>query len=421
MKKLIIIMLLLAFSLTGCGIFQKSQQDSANEDIKNNTEEEQQEEKDKAMDNIITLCASGDILVHETQLISQYNKESNSYDFTDNFRYVKKYIEEADYAITNLETTLAGEEKVYSGYPIFNTPDSILDALKYAGFDGLTLSNNHIIDKGYDGFIRTAEQVKKSGMDMFGVKTSEQEKTYVIKDIKGVKFGISNYTFETVKKKGNRTINSLVIPSAALELFDRFNYNELDINYEAMKQRIETMKQEGAEVIVFAMHWGNEYERTPNSYQKQMAQKLADLGVDIIIGGHPHVIQPMEYLTSEVSGKKTLVLYSLGNFISNQRREIINNKYTEDGIIVNISLEKLPGGGAKVKSVNFIPTWVSRKQVDENKYSYTILPLNEVAETSSSEIPLEQEELSKAIDSYEETIETFKAFSTEPVLAPIMD
>ncbi len=250
-----------------------------------------------------------------------------------------------------------------------------------------------------------------------GIRENNKVPTYVIKEVKGVKFGFTNYVFETDKKGSSRTLNSIKIPNNALELFDSFNYSELESNYKEMEKRINEMKSKGADIIVFSMHWGNEYQRNPNEYQKKISKKLADLGVDIIIGGHPHVIQPMEYISSDVSKKNTLVLYSLGNFLSNQRREIINNKYPEDGIIVNMDFVKdTDSQKVKLDNVSYIPTWVYRKPVDNSKFTYKIIPLNEVVKDNN--IPIDEENLKKAEDSYKETVSLFESFNAKPVLSP---
>lgn len=368
-------------------------------------------------DNVIRITAVGDILVHESQLISQYDEETDSYDFTDNFKYVESYIKDGDLTIANLETTLAGKEKGYTGYPTFNTPDEILDALKDSGFNLISAANNHIIDKGISGLVRTAEVVKDKGLDLTGIKANPEDKSYVVKEVKGVKIGISNYVFETQKQGGNRTINSIPLPVEGEELLDTFNYSELDSWYSEAEERISKMKAEGAEFIVFLMHWGNEYQREADEYQKKMAQKLCDLGVDVIIGGHPHVIQPMEYLTSSVSGKKSVVFYSLGNFISNQRRERVDSIYPEDGIIVNVDIVKQKDGSLDLKDVSYIPTWVYREDLGGQKYSYSILPLNELKEGNSFDI-LKEGELAKAEASYTNTVTIFDAYNSVPVIAP---
>lgn len=418
MKKALSLIFVFMFIFSGCKYINlskdKNKETPKQNQSKDNSKEEYSIKKDP---NKIRITAVGDIILHETQLISHYDTSTKSYDFKDNFEYVKPYIEEADLAIANLETTLAGSKEKYSGFPIFNSPDEILDALKFSGFDVLSAANNHIMDKGTPGLIRTAEVVKSKGFDLMGIRENTKVPTYVIKEVKGIKFGFSNYVFETDKKGSSRTLNSIKISNNALELFDRFNYSELEVNYKEMEKRINEMKSKGAEVIVFSMHWGNEYERKPNEYQKKISKKLADLGVDIIIGGHPHVIQPMEYISSNVSKKNTLVLYSLGNFLSNQRREIINNKYPEDGIIVNIDFVKdKDSNKVQLDNVSYVPTWVYRKPIDNTKFTYKIVPLNEVKEDNN--IPIDEENIKKAEDSYKETINLFESYNAKPVLAP---
>lgn len=326
-------------------------------------------------DKEITITAVGDIIVHETQLEAQYNKDTKQYDFTNNFSYVKPYIKKADMAIANLETTLSGPEKGYAGYPTFNTPDSIIDALKDTGFNVLTAANNHVLDGGSKGFFRTNKVLKEKGIDYIGIKADTNSDSYLIKDVKGVKVGITNYTFETAKAGNSKTINSIKIPKEMEGLIDSFNYQDLKNDFANMRQRIKDMKDKGAEVVIFYMHWGDEYDRQPNKYEKEIAQELSNDGVDIIFASHPHVLQPIEYVSSQVDNKETLVVYSMGNFISNQRYEILKQRYSEDGLIVNVKVKKdKDSGKISLGEVSYVPTWVNRYEKNKS-FVYEIVPL----------------------------------------------
>ncbi|WP_051623418.1 CapA family protein [Clostridium hydrogeniformans] len=366
----------------------------------------------------VNLTAVGDILVHETQLLSQYNEVTKSYDFTSYFNEIKPYISNSDFSIANIETSLGGKEKTYSGYPLFNTPDEILYALKKSGFNMVTAANNHILDRGTDGLIRSAKTIKNHNLDLVGIKDTENSKTYLIKNIKGINIGFSNFVFETPMNKGNKTINSIVLDKNAEKLIDTFDPSNMEETLNKLKKRVNTMKKEGAEVLVFYMHWGDEYNSKPNAYQISIAKALNDYGVDVIIGSHPHVIQPMEFLYSSKTSKETLVAYSLGNFISNQRYDIVKKEGTEDGVILNFTIRKsLDDNSIKINKVDYIPTWVNKTPIGEEKYSYSIIPLHE--EISEITSKYNKETLGKINASRRNTVNIMESFNSRFTVAPL--
>jgi poly-gamma-glutamate capsule biosynthesis protein CapA/YwtB (metallophosphatase superfamily) len=368
----------------------------------------------------IRISAVGDILVHEDQLRSQYNAEKNEYDFTNNFRFVKDFIGSADIAIANFETTLGGNERRYTGYPRFNSPDSIGDALKYAGFDIITTANNHILDSGAEGMIRTGQVLRSMGFYVIGTRENKEDKGYIIKEVKGVRIGFANYTFETQRRAGRKTINSLIVPREVEELIDTFNYGSLTEDIGRMELRIEEMRNEGVDLIVFCMHWGDEYKRHPNNNQKRIAQQLSDLGVDIIIGAHPHVIQPINVINSQISGKNTIVIYSLGNFISNQCYERLRMREPEDGIIVNIHIRRnIRTGQVLIDGVSYIPTWVHR-QPKENLFVYEIVPLYDALKDKGKFNLITEESIWRAQNSHQSTVTFIDAEAAGVTALPIV-
>ena len=327
--------------------------------------------------NEVSIVAVGDIIIHEDQLKAQFNEVTGQYNFDNNFKYVKSHIQSADIALANLETTLAGKENKYTGYPLFNSPSSIVDAVKNCGFDILSTINNHTIDRGSAGVFSTLAEIQKRELKAIGTRENSDEKPYVIEDVKGIKLGIISYSYETPRKGNSKTLNAINIPWDLTKLLNTFSYEYLEQDLNKIKVQIDEMKSKGAEAIIFFIHWGNEYEREPNEYQKNIANTLCDYGVDVIIGSHPHVIEPIEFITSEKTGKKSLVVYSMGNFISNQQYERTNNRYTEDGIIVKIQLKKNSDSKeVTISEVSYIPTWV-HKYSDNSKFVYEILPLTE--------------------------------------------
>lgn len=366
----------------------------------------------------VKVSAVGDILIHQTQLDSQYDKVTKKYDFKNNFKYVKPYIKSADLAIANLETTLSKDEKSFKGYPVFISPGSIVDALIDTGFNLLTLSNNHIMDGGTKGFFSTQQIIKEKGIDYIGIRESVNKKSYIVKEIKGVKIGISNYTFETPRSNGFKTINSQRVDKSIENLIDSFNGTSLKNDLAKMEDRIKQMKAEGAEVIVFNMHWGEEYSRKPNNTQKEIAKKLSDMGVDIIFAGHPHVLQPIEFIKSQKDDRETLVVYSMGNFISNQRSEILKQPYGEDGIIVNITIKKnLKNNKITLGELSYVPTWVNRYENKEN-FVYEIVPLTDGLKNTLSYNLVSDEAKQRAKKSEQNTLEIIENSSSKLVIAP---
>ena len=347
-----------------------------NQEVKNNVTASENPEYSEA-----SIIAVGDILIHEDQLKAQFNEGTGEYNFENNFKYVKSHIQSADIALANFETTLAGEKKKYSGYPLFNSPSSIVDAMKNSGFDILSTINNHTIDMGSAGVLSTLEEVQKRNLIAVGTRKNLKDKPYIIEEVKGIKLGVISYCFETPRKGENKTLNAIEIPSDVVNLLNTFSYEHIDQDLSKIKTQIDEMRSNGAEAIIFFIHWGNEYERKPNVHQICIANALCDYGVDIILGSHPHVIQPIEFITSEKTGKRSLVVYSMGNFISNQQYERTNNRYTEDGIMVNIQIKKSKlSNNITISGVSYMPTWVHR-YTDNNKFVYEVLPLTEALES----------------------------------------
>ena len=333
----------------------------------------------------ITIAAVGDLLIHNTVYMAAFDPKTNSYDFRSQFQYVKPYLEQADITIANLETTLAGQDLGYSGYPEFNTPDAIIDALEYSGVDIVTLANNHRLDKGIRGFYRTIEVIRDKGLDIIGVKALEAGKTYVIRDIEGVKTAFLNFGYSSPLADGSLSINGLILPKNMVNLMDAFDPEDLEGTVTKIEQRIEEARGDGAEVIVICLHWGDEYHRLPNRFQQELAIRLVELGADMIFGGHPHVLQPVVYLSS-FGGRQVPVFYSLGNFISDQRKETVKDIYTEQGIIAKVTVRVYQDGPNQVLSAEAIPTWVNKKVIN-NRFVYEVIPVDE-ALANKEDFPL---------------------------------
>ncbi|MBQ2934070.1 MAG: CapA family protein [Clostridia bacterium] len=337
-----------------------------------------------------TVLNTGDILIHDNVLWGA-KQSDGSYDFSKLFKEAKPYIQAADYAVANLEVTLGGEAAgPYKGYPNFNCPDSLADCVKTDGFDMLLTANNHILDNGVAGMKRTMQQLKAKGIDFLGTRENNSDPTYIIKEINGIKIGMISYTYGT--------------NSGSSELINSFNSSNLNKFYTEAQSAIDAMKNGGAEAIVFYMHWGDEYHTTPNTYQKAVAQQLCNMGVDVIVGGHPHVLQPIDLLFAEGSEHTTVCLYSTGNAVSNQRISemtgLCETGHTEDGVLFNYTFTRDSDGDVSLSAVDIIPTWVDRYG-NAGNYQYTVYPL-ETADMAEN-YGLDANTVAKAKASYERT------------------
>lgn len=338
-----------------------------------------------------TVINTGDVILHD-RIFKDANETNGVYDFSDFFKVADKRFKAADYAVANLEVTLAGPTEGkpyhgYSGYPAFNSPDCLLDTLKNAGFTMLLTANNHSYDTRMAGLTRTVSKVKEYGFDFIGTKETEADHTFIVKDINGIKIGMTCFTYETKSAAdGRKTLNGNVLASEAQNLINSFDYDEINKFYTIAEDIIKNMKKDGADAVVFYMHWGEEYQRTPNTWQKSIAQKLCNMGVDVIVGGHPHVLQPVSLLHAEGSDKTTVCAYSLGNAISNQRRELLKTLcptgHSEDGAIFTYTFTKTPDGATTLTAVDLVPTWLYKYTVS-GKYRYTMYPIDNAAAVNS--------------------------------------
>ena len=327
-----------------------------------------------------SVVSTGDILVHSTQIDGARNSSTGEYDFSAFFKEAAPYFNKYDLAVANLEVTLGGTESgKYSGYPAFNTPDSLADTIKSSGISLLLTANNHCYDTGLFGLKRTVQVLKQRGLSFVGTKETTDDPTYLVKNVNGIKIGIACYTYETKGDTPSRKyLNGGIISSDANALVNSFSYQHIDDFYNEAQSVVNSMKNDGADFIVFYMHWGEEYQLTANTWQKTIAQKLTNYGVQMIIGGHPHVVQPMELIHSEDSQNTAVCLYSMGNAVSNQRQELMSPEcttgHTEDGVLFSFSLDKYSDGTTALTSVDIIPTWVD-KYKGGSGYQYTVYPL----------------------------------------------
>ncbi len=360
-----------------------------------------------------TVVNTGDIMLHNPVIDGAKTADGN-YDFSAFFTPAESYFKSADLAVANFEVTLGGTEAgAYKGYPAFNAPDSLLDTIKNSGINFLLTSNNHCYDTGVSGFKRTISKLKENGIEFNGTREAETDPIYTVKDVGGIKIGIINFTYENTSNGDDKSINGVLVSNEVKNLINSFNYGKLDQFYATAQSAVNDMKQSGAEAIVFYMHWGEEYQLTQNTWQKTIAQQLCNMGVDVIVGGHPHVVQPIEMLYSADSQNTTVCIYSLGNAISNQRQEVMTScptGHTEDGMLFYYTFQKYGDGTVVLSGVDIIPTWVNKYR-GGNGYQYTMYPLENI--DMASNYGLDITAVQKAQQSYERTKQIVMSGLTE--------
>lgn len=292
---------------------------------------------EEARPDTLTIVFAGDAMMHARQLNCALQKDG-SYDFSSYFTAIEPYVKSADYAVVNLETTLGDGD--YAGYPQFCSPKNFASSLLDAGFDLLLTANNHCLDTYDAGLRRTLDTLDSIGAAHCGTYRNDAERdslTPLIVDIKGVKTAFINYTYATNGIRARQ--------GAAVDYIDR----------PAIKSAIDRARTRGAELIVASIHWGIEYELKPHRSQTDLAQYLVDEGVDIVNGGHPHVVQPMHMVHSDSHDKDALVIYSLGNFVSDMRKTT-----TQGGAMVKATLVREPNGTTRLVAAEYVPTFCER-------------------------------------------------------------
>jgi poly-gamma-glutamate synthesis protein (capsule biosynthesis protein) len=300
----------------------------------------------------VTLLFAGDVMAHMPQISSAYDSSTGTYDFNPVFSLVKPLVSKPDVAIANLETTLAG--KPFAGYPQFSAPDSLATALKHAGFDILITANNHCLDRGQQGLERTVEMLDSFGIPHTGtfVNDSVRKSTYpYIFEVKGVKLALLNCTYST---------NG--IPVQRPNVVNYIDTNEI-------RRDLSRAKQANVDYTIVTIHWGIEYDRNENAEQRNIANFLLKNGADMVIGSHPHVVQPVKMNDNpNDTASYSLVVYSLGNYVSNQR-----DRYKNGGIMLNVTLQKTTK--TRLADYSYTPVWVYKGPID-NKLQYRVVPLS---------------------------------------------
>jgi poly-gamma-glutamate capsule biosynthesis protein CapA/YwtB (metallophosphatase superfamily) len=301
----------------------------------------------------ISLLFAGDIMGHDEQIWSAENRETHTFNYDDVFRYIRPIVQEVDVAVANLEVTLAGVP--YKGYPQFSSPADLASACRNAGFDYLVTANNHSADRGKQGIISTINKLDSIGIPHTGTflnMTCHDTLSPLMIYRNGVSIALLNYTYGT---------NGIKIPEPVV-------VNSLD--KEAIIYDIKKAKSKNADIVVLFLHWGTEYDTVPARSQTDLASMLLSAGADLVIGSHPHVLQKMVWTKDQFTGKDGVVVYSLGNFVSNQRKP-----KTDGGSMVRIEFTN-DGGSYKISRAGFYLTWVYTP-IEKYRKKFFIIPISE--------------------------------------------
>ena len=339
----ILLILLPALICQGCSPADKPQADALKEETR------------------VSITAVGDFVMHMPLVNAAYKSEQSKYDFKPMFSGVEKYLAGADFTLANLETRLAGPERGYSGYPKFNTPAELAGDMKALGIDMVTTANNHSMDMGKDGIITTIDNLDRAGLLHIGTYRSQEERDQPFTvDIKGIRLGFLNYTQST---------NGIPVPASSPYLANTIERAQI-------LKDIANLKDRKPDLIIACIHFGTEYLQEPNEFQRTLTRELFEQGVDMVLGSHVHVLQPMEAQKISIDGreKDCFVIYSMGNFISNQRW-----RYSDCGVILNLNIIKTPSDGVKIAEAGYIPVWVHTYRTGD-RLNFRVLPVDEAIE-----------------------------------------
>ena len=306
------------------------------------------------------IMAHGDLLYHDLLYMSA-KQEDGSYNFSENFTYVKPWIEQADLAIADFEGTISPDFPL-AGYPLFNAPAEVVSAIKDTGYDMVDLAHNHILDSQLSGLISTSKAFTDAEIGTVGVYPEGNRGTapLQIREINGIKVAILAYAYGFNGMEGN------------LSAEEQAGYLS-DFNLEKMQAEIEQAEKE-ADITIVMPQTGVEYQLEPTEEQQTLYRQMVDWGADLVFGGHPHVAEPSEIV--EKDGQRKLIIYSMGNFISNQRIETMEGvptaQWTERGVLMDVTIEK-KDGVTSIQTAQARPTWVNR--VSNGRYAENGQPL----------------------------------------------
>ena len=333
-----------------------------------------------------TLAVCGDVMSHMPVTNDAWDETTGSYDYTPIFEAARPYVEGADYAVANLETTLSTQGP-YSGYPAFKSPAALASDLKELGFDLMLTANNHCLDRGYYGLVSTLDQLDQAGLAHVGTARSEEEAgtaNIQVADVGGISVAFLGYTYGT---------NGIPLPSGKDYAVNLFNTDYMTTLSTPDTARLEAdlaaARAMDTDLIAVMIHWGIEYQTTQNSYQEQLADLLIANGADLVLGGHSHVPQPIEMRTVTADDGTTrtgFVCYSLGNFISSQVDPL-----TDITAVLTVELERdNVTGKSSVTGWEYVPMRMVRR--DGTERVFTLTDASAVPADTSAELAAELEE-----------------------------
>lgn len=326
--------------------------------------------EDVEFSNSVEIISVGDIMAHTIQFEAAYEWETKSYNFDEQFKYISDKLSSKNFAIGNLETVFAGKDKRYSGKNmIFNAPDSLAKSLKEAGIDIVTTANNHSLDRGYYGLSRTIDVLDNLGILHSGTyKTEEDSEEVLIFEENGISFALLSYSYST---------NGWPMPEE-----NPYALNMLDEGQ--IINDIKRAKSLGVDIVVVAAHWGLEYQRNPNIHQTNLADSMFYAGADIVLGSHPHVVQPFvnkKMIDSSGEEREKFIIYSMGNFISGQR-----TSPRDIGMYINFKVTRKGSNPVFIEEVSVMPTWVQSSYVNGKRYMRVLDVLDAITKYENDQI-----------------------------------
>lgn len=355
----------------------------------------------------VTMTAIGDIMMHQWQITRGYDEATDTFDYADSLAYIAPYLSEADFTFGNLETTFAGRYQGYNTdilgyacYPRFNAPEVLGNNLKDVGIDMLATANNHSLDSELQGLYSTLDYLDSIEMIHLGTaRTPEEQQKLCIVEVNGITFGFACYTYGT---------NGIPVPSSAPYSINTLEMYETD-KLEAMCDQVRALDEAGVDVVMPIIHFGTEYREMQDSWQELCVDMLFDAGADIIVGSHPHVVEPMEIreITNPDGTTRTgYVIYSMGNFISSQRYE--SGVMKDIGLVMDMDFEK-QGDTTTLVGWRFAPTYVY--WTDD---VIGVVPVIEAYENREKYSFLSEDDWVRIEDSYVKTIRTLTAVTDCP-------
>ncbi|MDX8046324.1 CapA family protein [Gracilibacillus sp. S3-1-1] len=334
----------------------------------------------KRFNREISIAAIGDILIHDRVYLDAWDGEL--YDFQPMFASIKDYLINTDITLANQESIMGGEAIGLSNYPQFNSPFEIGDTLQDVGVDIVTMANNHTLDRGEQAIRNAVNYYNEIGMAYTGSFISEEDnETIRVLDVKGITVAFLSYTYGT---------NGMPVP-------DRKDYLVNLIDKQAIENDVKKANNL-ADMTIVSYHFGDEYQRLPNQEQQDLAQFAADLGVEVVIGHHPHVLQPVDWVEGK-DGNQTLVAYSLGNFLSGQYE-----LYQRIGGIFQFSAKK-DGTTITVDTPVFLPTFVDFDIINDKMTDVQVIPLKDVSDEQLSNASDHLEEIKAHLTKYVDDVQ----------------